>query len=576
MPYEPIGEFTQRLQTEFPQAQILTRKPDDNIMYGSEQYIHISNVRPIADPVHLKSATVPITERIARFYEVNDITKFQHDRPVHKGVIDKDNEFKSLWIERTIFDIAKPLPGILRWFEVVHKTSQELTPVEYACETMNNCGKIIEKLIAQYKSDPKRDLNPLTMRLQGTIDANVMGGISKYQDAFFSEAYASSAEGKGQAANVLRLKSLIIEQMQIVQTALELHGQLASSSVKPLHSRLEERFSQLNKSLAGLGKLRRQQSDSIVNTPLPPLPFEKRATSLNNPSTSTLSNTIVNGHSGRSSNAPVYEQDDIYTRPVESSNFDYSGIGQGNRESLVLPEIINISDTLPAPPIPTRPKSSGYLNNSATDSPEVPPKRQVSAPPLPPRGFTPDKRASNSFSDYSDPNHNAPNVPRRSHKYSVVDISLEESDNISQHQQRSSNDQLSFFSEGRGSGISTSSQELNNLNSNGEFSCQQTSVQVTLRGHQKTNSNPEVLNIHGNDSPNSYIPPPIPPKVNSLHDTSHDYILDDQNNTTTTPPDEMNTELSFDSSDDGYRVPNTNREIILTGCDKNTASDSVC
>lgn len=118
--YERIGTFTQRLQTEFPQAQILTKNspPDQAILTAPEQFIQISNVRPIGDPICLKTACVPIPDRIARFYQVNDVTRFQYDRPVHKGTVDKDNEFKSLWIERTMLDIECPLPGILRWFEV--------------------------------------------------------------------------------------------------------------------------------------------------------------------------------------------------------------------------------------------------------------------------------------------------------------------------------------------------------------------------------------------------------------------------------------------------------------------------
>lgn len=63
----------------------------------------------------------PVPEKIARFYHVNDVTRFQHDRPVYKGQVDKENEFKNLWIERTIIDISEPLPSILRWFEVVDR-----------------------------------------------------------------------------------------------------------------------------------------------------------------------------------------------------------------------------------------------------------------------------------------------------------------------------------------------------------------------------------------------------------------------------------------------------------------------
>lgn len=121
--YERIGAFTQRLQTEFPQAQILTKNspPDQSLLAENGQFIQISNVRPIAENPHLLNTRVPVPEKIARFYEVNDVKRFQHDRPIYKGQIDKDNEFKSLWIERTTLDIASPLPGILRWFEIINR-----------------------------------------------------------------------------------------------------------------------------------------------------------------------------------------------------------------------------------------------------------------------------------------------------------------------------------------------------------------------------------------------------------------------------------------------------------------------
>lgn len=71
--YERIGAFTQRLQTEFPTAQILTNNspPDNSILTAPEQYIQISNVRPVGDAQALKTAMVPVPEKIARFYEVS-------------------------------------------------------------------------------------------------------------------------------------------------------------------------------------------------------------------------------------------------------------------------------------------------------------------------------------------------------------------------------------------------------------------------------------------------------------------------------------------------------------------------
>ncbi|XP_037810861.1 dedicator of cytokinesis protein 3 [Lucilia sericata] len=559
--YERIGAFTQRLQTEFPTAQILTNNspPANSILTASEQYIQISYVRPVADAQALKSAMVTVPEKIARFYEVNDVSRFISDRPIYKGTVDKDNEFKSLWIERTTLDIASPLPGILRWFEVKHKSVQELTPVEFACETMNNVGKELWDLIVQYRNDPKRNINPFSMRLQGIIDANVMGGISKYQEAFFTEQFLKSPQGEGQQANVQKLKSLILEKIQILDQALELHGQLAPPGVQPLHNRLLERFSQLKQSLSGLGRLKRQYSESIVNTPLPPLPTEKRTMSLGTNS----------GPTSLISASNYYEHDEIYTRPGETRPVE--PCNYNNSYQTLSKENLNIvgdirTEAQNAPPIPNRPRSQNFSSNMSLDGPEVPPKRNINlpgspgAPPLPPRGITPDKRASNPmvFNDFSTDSP-VSSMPRRPHstshqhnqKYAVVDISFDDPEadqapHSLNHSHNCHNSDLNHLNvayvpnDFRDSGISTASaHELNHLNNLSEESSSNSLSTVHHRDHCRMSSNGSMdgsyainsLNINQRENSTSSFdleevpmpPPPIPPKslnIIATHESS--------------------------------------------------------
>lgn len=55
--------------------------------------IQICNVKPIPEPNPVLLAPNS-PEKISRFYYYNDVKRFQCDRPVHKGIIDKDNEIK--------------------------------------------------------------------------------------------------------------------------------------------------------------------------------------------------------------------------------------------------------------------------------------------------------------------------------------------------------------------------------------------------------------------------------------------------------------------------------------------------
>lgn len=580
--YERIIAFTQRLQTEFSQAQILTKNtpPDQSIFTESGQFIQISNVRPIPDqPL---SSMVPVPEKIARFYHVNDVTRFQHDRPVYKGQIDKDNEFKSLWIERTILDTGAPLPGILRWFEVINRSVQELKPVEFACETMENVQKELYDLIMQYRADPGRNINPFSMRLQGIIDANVMGGISKYQEAFFSEQFAKSPEGREQQANVQLLKSLILKQIQILDKALELHGNLAPEGVQPLHNRLLERYSQLKHSTAGMDKLRRQFSESIVNTPLPPLPVEKRAASLGATNTIFTNGTRAYQYSN-------YEQDEIYTRPMESTNVNahHQRCYSNHEQNLSITDSACCDSSAPAPPVPHRPKSTTF-SMGASDSPEVPPKlsikdcRQplslntltpipaVPPPPLPPRGCTPDKRASNpiNFSlsnSYTEVQFGieTPIVPKRNHpKYQVINISLEDQTEVDNHLGQS-NTAFTFNSieqpppiDFRDSGISTAS-ELNNPSGYGDYVVGDVNAANNSSGADCLNiqSLKEQVDDHDLENDN---PPPIPKK--SCTSCIDNEAFHEQLNKITQNDDLNENENNDDNADieipaDGYCVP---------------------
>lgn len=224
--------------------------------------IQICNVKPIPEENSLGCTSAEVPDRVVAFYLVNDVRKFLFDRPLHRGPVDRENEFKSLWIERTTLTTEAKLPGILRWFEVTEKRSELLAPVQYACETMESVEKELRRLVAQYTAEPHRNINPFSMRLQGIIDANVMGGISKYQEAFLTPEFSRLNPEMVQHVN--KLKNLILEQMRVLEWGLVLHGQIAPAGVQPLHKRLIERFTQLKQSLGPLARQRTIHQDSII------------------------------------------------------------------------------------------------------------------------------------------------------------------------------------------------------------------------------------------------------------------------------------------------------------------------
>jgi dedicator of cytokinesis protein 3 len=91
-----------------------------------------------------------------------------------------------------------------------------LLQVEFACEKMEEANVQLLTLISQYSLEDGnplelKNVNPLSMRLQGMLDAAVQGGIPKYTEAFFNEEFLKREEPSSHF--VLKLITLLQEQV---------------------------------------------------------------------------------------------------------------------------------------------------------------------------------------------------------------------------------------------------------------------------------------------------------------------------------------------------------------------------
>lgn len=55
-----------------------------------------------------------------------------------------------------------------------------------AVETVESKNKELERIIARLSADKSQSVNPLSMILNGVIDAAVMGGIAKYEEVRYT------------------------------------------------------------------------------------------------------------------------------------------------------------------------------------------------------------------------------------------------------------------------------------------------------------------------------------------------------------------------------------------------------
>uniref|UniRef100_A0AAQ5XYY8 Dedicator of cytokinesis 2 n=1 Tax=Amphiprion ocellaris TaxID=80972 RepID=A0AAQ5XYY8_AMPOC len=238
--YERREDFQNQLMSQFPSSVRLntTTMPGDDIRNSPLQYIQCFTVQPVLEiPPRLKNKPVP--DQIINFYKSNYVQRFHYSRPVRKGPVDPNNEFASMWIERTTFTTVYKLPGILRWFETT------LSPLENAIETMDSTNDKILTMINQYQADWSLPINPLSMLLNGIVDPAVMGGFAKYEKAFFTEEYTQ--QHPEDRDKLLRLKDLIAWQIPLLGGGISLHGKRVTDDLRPFHERMEECFKQLKK-----------------------------------------------------------------------------------------------------------------------------------------------------------------------------------------------------------------------------------------------------------------------------------------------------------------------------------------
>ncbi|KAI9513998.1 Dedicator of cytokinesis protein 3 [Dissostichus eleginoides] len=264
--YERLEAFQQRMLGEFPQAIAMQHpnQPDEAILQCDAQYLQIYAVSAVPDSLGvLQMDRVP--DRIKSFYRVNNVLRFRYDRPFHKGSKDRDNEFKSLWIERTTLILTHPLPGISRWFEVEKRELVEVSPLENALSVVENKNQELRTLISQYQHKQLHgNINLLSMTLNGVIDAAVNGGIARYQEAFFDKEYITSHPEDTE--KITQLKDLMQEQVHILGVGLAVHEKLVHPEMRPLHKKLIDQFQMMRSSLCqGLPGL--EKSGSGANTP---------------------------------------------------------------------------------------------------------------------------------------------------------------------------------------------------------------------------------------------------------------------------------------------------------------------
>ncbi|XP_054707947.1 dedicator of cytokinesis protein 1-like [Uloborus diversus] len=347
--YELLSDFSSRLLNQYPTAQLMTKlaPPGKDITESEKQYLQINKIDPVMqESKRFRNKTVH--EQILKYYKVNEVQHFTYSRPLRKGEKDSDNEFATMWLERTNLTVSYPLPGILRWFPVTLSQSLEISPLENAIETMEVTNAKICSLILLHKNDPMLPVHPLSMLLNGVVDAAVMGGIINYEKAFFNEEYIQTHNSVKDAEGIQKLKDLIACQVPLLEIGIAIHKEKAPESLKPFHKHMEEAFQKLRANIEEkYGKkgpppeLQDRISVNIRRVKTAPAKTnlkDERASNVSNFITETPRKSVQSSISLTSSTSakisPGIRGTSIFVKPNSSSSSKSSG--RKSRESSVL------------------------------------------------------------------------------------------------------------------------------------------------------------------------------------------------------------------------------------------------
>ncbi|XP_031633257.1 dedicator of cytokinesis protein 1 isoform X2 [Contarinia nasturtii] len=244
--YERLSDFCSRILSQHIGADLMQTltTPGDEIKQGDGMFIQINSVEPIMDVNAEAFAEKNIAQEIVKYHLNNNVQKFKFSRPYRDHKIDSDeNSVTNLWLERTVMKTKFPLPGILRWFEVIQSETFKISPIAYAIETMESTNKVIRDLVIAHKNDETLPINPLSMKINGVVDPAVMGGFSKYEEAFLTEEYIQ--KNPQDESRIEKLKDLIASQIPLLELALLVHRAKAPSTLMPFHEKLEKCFAEM-------------------------------------------------------------------------------------------------------------------------------------------------------------------------------------------------------------------------------------------------------------------------------------------------------------------------------------------
>jgi len=309
---EALSDFTNRIKRKYPDAKfsMSSDRPTSEALAGCKQYISITTVsRPTEEdqdeipslPVKKgeekgvkKSSVVAaaavsaakaekdkaaaekekaldkdktgdeaeqkkdrVLAPVKKYRENSDLKVFYYAKGVQKSTEKRPgNEFKDLWVIKTYVFTTETFPTTRRRVEVSDRIEVQLVPVQNAVVSMKSKNKELLERIESVENAPigSVDTGPLSMILNGVIDAAVQGGTTKYIEAFMASAEFEKTTQTDAVARkaVADLRQLLRDQIALLRRGMVVFGARADASLQGLFKHLSVHFETMVKTTASV------------------------------------------------------------------------------------------------------------------------------------------------------------------------------------------------------------------------------------------------------------------------------------------------------------------------------------
>lgn len=239
---ESVRDFTQRIKEKYPNSKVVNSAAAMDTLTDDtkedEQLIQITTLSASSKqeleggPFSWDTGSkrkAPL--RMKKYYRENETDTYFYTNASQRKKNKKDNEFRSLWITKTFIVCQDVIPSMRRRVPVVSEKVVEFTPFQTAINNLVQKNGELSKTIETLQNDPTKSTHAISMELNGVLDAAVMGGVSKYREAFFDGTYLSAYPNEtrivGQFVDGLQ------QQMNIAKQGLEAYEKHAIDKLQP-------------------------------------------------------------------------------------------------------------------------------------------------------------------------------------------------------------------------------------------------------------------------------------------------------------------------------------------------------